>query len=410
MTLPPDIQQLIFETLNGDKTPLEFEAWLYADTRLEKLLPPEEYLELISFGYKSPTAKYELPSLLERFIDKGEWETWRLRSLLTRALQRDEQLPHILITFYDLYCKGYTFLSTLGLEYGLTVKAPSAQEDWNDLTPKKQQQLLASFYPQLEVEIKKVLHWLDTWAIILTGNTNTYGRYDDYTDSRIEDEKGLTEYQPDISKESTIDTKHLEGKRVFWSNKWDKLWLLIIPAGLLIETLTTDRYSPFWFWTIVIGASAFISYVLYHMFHPKFAWIDPSTTEGRKLEQLAFKLRLNDEGIFEYTTEGFTVSQDNNNRLIRWTDITTIFAYKLDLMTVDELHMDVFAKDGTKLHFSEEYAGWHQFIEKTKEMLPNIDKEFEAKLIFPPFETNLTLVYDSAGRTAEEAQKVHYPA
>lgn len=402
MPLPPDIQQLFFETINGDKSPLEFESWLYADTRLEKILRPEDYLELISFGYKSPTAKYELPGLLERLVDKETYETWRLRSLLTKALQRDEQLPNILMTFYDLYYNGYSFLDKLALSYGLEMEVPYYSPTPGMSAEQQQQQILASFYPQLEAELKKVLHWLDTGKIILTGNKNNYDRYDDYTDNRTKEEKAPTMYDP------TIDTKHLEGKRVFWSNKWDKLWLLIIPAGLLIETLTTDRYSTFWFWAIIIGTSSFISYVLYYMFHPKFAWIDPSTTEGQQLERLAFKLRLNDEGIFEYTEDGFAVMQNNNYRLIWWTDIASIFVYKPDLMKTDELHMDVFTKDGNKLHLTEEDAGWHQFIERLKRSLPGIDKEVEAKLIFPPSETSLTLVYDSAGRTLDEIKSKYY--
>jgi hypothetical protein len=195
MTLPPDIQQLFFETINGDKSPLEFEAWLYADIRLEKLLPPEDYLEVISFGYKNPTAKYELPSLLEHFIDKGECETWRVRSLLTRALQRDEQLPDILITFYDLYCKGYSFLDNLGIGYGLEMEVTYSWPTPGMSAQEQQQQLLVSFYPQLEEEVKKVIYWLDTGKIILTRNKDDYDRYDDYTDNRTAEEKRPTAYQ-----------------------------------------------------------------------------------------------------------------------------------------------------------------------------------------------------------------------
>ncbi len=69
--------------------------------------------------------------------------------------------------------------------------------------------------------------------------------------------------------------KHkFEGKRVFWSNKWDKIWLLIIPVIFLIDIFTSDRYSTFWFRFILVIASAFVIYVLYHMFNPRFVWID----------------------------------------------------------------------------------------------------------------------------------------
>jgi hypothetical protein len=195
MTFPPDIQQLFFETINGDKTPLEFETWLYADPRLENLLRPEDYLELISFSYKSPTAKYELPGLLEKRCNKGNYETWKLRSLLTRALEGNQQLPDILITFYDLYCKGYSFLDNIGIGYGLEMELTYSWPTPGMSSKAQQQQLLASFYPQLEVEIKKVIYWLDTEKIILTGNKDDYDRYNDYIDNRTMEEKIPTTYQ-----------------------------------------------------------------------------------------------------------------------------------------------------------------------------------------------------------------------
>ncbi|PZR09690.1 MAG: hypothetical protein DI539_21790 [Flavobacterium psychrophilum] len=206
MTFPPDIQQLFFETINGDKTPLEFETWLYADTRLEKLLGPEDYLELLSFGYKSPTAKYELPGLLDKLGNKGDYEMWKLRSLLTRALQGNEQLPDILITFYDLYCKGYSFLDNIGIGYGLEMELTSSLPTPGRSTKEQQQQLLASFHPQLEVEIKKVMYWLDSAKIILTGNKDDYDRYNDYIDNRTMEEKIPTTYQKADSNNSKRNT------------------------------------------------------------------------------------------------------------------------------------------------------------------------------------------------------------
>ncbi len=196
MTLPADIEQLFFETLNGDKSVLEFETWLYADKQLEKEINSDDYLDLISLRYKSSTAKHDLNKLLEKLVNKGDYEMWRIRRLLTKALQRDKDLPQLLMTFYDLYCKGYSFLDNLGLGYGLAVEVPYSQADyWDGLTLEQQQKLLASFYPQLDLEIKKVIGWLDTGKIKLTGNRDHYNYYFDYTDNRNPDEKLPTAYQ-----------------------------------------------------------------------------------------------------------------------------------------------------------------------------------------------------------------------
>jgi hypothetical protein len=112
-------------------------------------------------------------------------------------LNKDKELPNILITFYNLYCKGYIFLDNLGLGYGLRVKVPGINnyyETWADLTEKEQLNLMNSFYPCLDTEIKKVIAWIDTGKVVLTGIKDEYNRFE-YIDNRIESEKQPTGYQ-----------------------------------------------------------------------------------------------------------------------------------------------------------------------------------------------------------------------
>jgi len=198
MTFPPDIEQVFFETLNGDKSIREFENWLYNESLLESILDDSKYLELISLGYKGRSAKYELSKLLLEIVDKTKYENWRIRRLLTKAAQRDEELPQILLHFYDLYCKGYSFLDNLGLGYGLAIAVPYPYaETWDELSPSRQRELLSRFDAQLDTEIQKVLNWLDTGKIILTGNKNEDGHYLDFTDNRTDGEKLPTSYERD---------------------------------------------------------------------------------------------------------------------------------------------------------------------------------------------------------------------
>ncbi len=195
MGLPADIQEIFFDTLNGDKSLLEFEEWLYMDKRLETILSPEDYLELISYGYKSVTAQKWLFSLFEKHIDKGEYEKRRIRNLLIRVLKRDQESPEILMSFYDMYCKGYSFMDNLGLGYGLGVEVPYPQADtWDELTIEQKKKLLDSFYPAIETEIQKVILWLDNGKIILTGIKDEYNRFD-YIDNRTEEEKKPTAFR-----------------------------------------------------------------------------------------------------------------------------------------------------------------------------------------------------------------------
>lgn len=198
MTLPTDIEQVFFDTLIGDKSVAEFEQWLYAEKELETILHSDDYLELISYGYKADNAKFGLFKLLEKHVDKAKLETRRFHKLLTKALNRDKELPEILVTFYDLYCKGYSFFDNLGFGYGIIIKVPEPGETsanaWSEVKNKEQKELLDSFYPNLETEIKKVISWLDTGKVILTGTRDEYN-WPYYIDNRTELEKRPTAYK-----------------------------------------------------------------------------------------------------------------------------------------------------------------------------------------------------------------------
>lgn len=154
MILPDDIKQVFLDTLNGDKAVSDFEQWLYADKRLETILNADDYLDLIAYGYKDAHARHGLFKLLGKHIDKGELETKRIYALLTKALNRDKDLPAILKRFYDLYCEGYGFLNDLGIGYGLRVYVPfvnTYEDAWEELAESDQVNLINSFYPALEM-------------------------------------------------------------------------------------------------------------------------------------------------------------------------------------------------------------------------------------------------------------------
>ena len=86
------------------------------------------------------------------------------------------------MTFYDFYCKGYNFFDNLGLGYGLAIEVPRIEntkaDTWDELTQEQKSNLLDSFYPDLETEIKKVIYWLDNRKVILTGIKNQYNHFE----------------------------------------------------------------------------------------------------------------------------------------------------------------------------------------------------------------------------------------
>lgn len=194
--LPENIKQYLFDTIYGKVTLTDFEQWVYTNKELESLLDEDDYLELISFNFKKNGAKYELVNLLsDKYVDLGEYEKWKLLNSLKTALKRDERLGPILREFYDLYCHGYVFLNDLGLGYGLTIEVPPSPkykvDTWEELTDSEKEELLDSFYPQLESDIKRTIDWIENGKLIFTGKKDEIGHYE-YEDLRTEKEREST--------------------------------------------------------------------------------------------------------------------------------------------------------------------------------------------------------------------------
>ncbi len=86
--LPRPIQERFYQTITGDRSVEDFEQWVYADTELEMLLKPDDYVDLISLNYKTREATYELSCLLKKHIDLGALETDRMLGQLREAQQK----------------------------------------------------------------------------------------------------------------------------------------------------------------------------------------------------------------------------------------------------------------------------------------------------------------------------------
>ncbi len=182
MQLPPDIQLVFFETLEGYMPIPAFETWLYANQQLESLLPPDDYFELIAYNYKSPNPKRGLNALLLAVIDMAAYETWRVRHKLVRALLHDETLPELLMSLYTMYIKGYFFLEHLALQFGLEFDIEYSGY-WKDMSLAQQQQELEQMYPLLDRALHEAIGWLDDQRIVFSGQRDRYG-YPVYEDHR----------------------------------------------------------------------------------------------------------------------------------------------------------------------------------------------------------------------------------
>ena len=186
--LPDSLKITFFKALSGEKSTGDFEQWVYTQTDLKAYLNSSDYLDLISADFSSSAGRQELFELLHRQIDAGEYETWRLSRLLKRFLNREGNLPLMLCEFYDLYCRGFRFLKSLGLEYGLHIKVPPSEysaDYWQDLSEAEKTKLLDSLLPGASAEAQKVLAWLEEGKIAIASTKNEHG-YPSYVDNRTD--------------------------------------------------------------------------------------------------------------------------------------------------------------------------------------------------------------------------------
>lgn len=135
-------------------------------------------------------AKFEIEDLIERIVDLGEFETYKMLDLLNSAKAKDSRLPIILRQFFHLYNSGYGFLQDLGLGLGLMIIAPPSKyscSGWEDLKEVDKKELIRNL-PKIDEVIERGSNWLIAKKIVLTGERDVSGKYL-YLDTRTDEEK-----------------------------------------------------------------------------------------------------------------------------------------------------------------------------------------------------------------------------
>jgi hypothetical protein len=118
---------------------------------------------------------------------------------------------------------------------------------------------------------------------------------------------------------------------------------------------------------------------------------------SEEVKKQNWEIKFNDTGIFSYNALGFDIDLKGGFHSIKWTDIERLQAYKVDLLTTDEICIDIIF-DNKTIIVTEETKGWYQFIDKGKSALPFINDNWEALVLETPFEYNLTTIYERADR------------
>lgn len=81
------------------------------------------------------------------------------------------------------------------------------------------------------------------------------------------------------------------------------------------------------------------------------------------------KLINSESSAFRYDSDGFTVIHKEFSSEVKWSAVSQISVFKLDLITIDRIDMDIVHEDMV-LSISEDLLGWAEFLEKLHETFP----------------------------------------
>ena len=102
-----------------------------------------------------------------------------------------------------------------------------------------------------------------------------------------------------------------------------------------------------------------------------------------------------DLGMFEYLDDGFKIESKDFSRIIKWSEIDKINAYKKDLYAYDLVVMEIICEENT-LTINEESPGWFQLVLKLKENFETIPKDWDMNITQPAFATNFITIYSKS--------------
>ncbi len=126
-TISDDYKIQFYRYLSGDSSVSDLENFIYRQSDLERQLDDETYFNLINFNFKDKKTNKLEEFLLGRIIDEGQFETWKLKTILSNFLTDTTKVDRYLDQLYHLYCGVYQnngerkyafkFLGNLGLNY-----------------------------------------------------------------------------------------------------------------------------------------------------------------------------------------------------------------------------------------------------------------------------------------------------
>ncbi len=199
------------------------------------------------------------------------------------------------------------------------------------------------------------------------------------------------------------------GKKVIWESKFKQISLILgcfAFVGMAIYVYRPSNVIGCWVTGIFFGIGGI--FALFNFLNPQNLFVTHSSSLGREIISQWAKEAEEDLGFFSYSEEGFSFITTAETSYYKWADIASAFGYKRDMITTDEIYLDIFFQDKVAIRLNESMAGWQQFNKQIHQNVPSIPEYWYMGVAVPAFNTNLTLLYDSDGRTLEDAQTYFY--
>ncbi|MEZ0486847.1 hypothetical protein [Fibrella aquatica] len=165
------ISSQLISYLVGGLTLDDFAQWVKATPELRSILSPTDYAALMSIDFQHTESPSLLDKLLRGYIDWAQHEKEQLAELLMAIIWKDRPLT-ALVSMYEKFTHGLTFLNTLGNEYGKSILSTYGA---NPESVEGHESTLMAVYPKARDEAKRILHSLVSGKITFTGTYTQEG-------------------------------------------------------------------------------------------------------------------------------------------------------------------------------------------------------------------------------------------
>jgi hypothetical protein len=198
-------------------------------------------------------------------------------------------------------------------------------------------------------------------------------------------------------------------RRLIWESKAKQIWIVLgLFLFVVIAFWVKHKISSFMFWMGIVLFGGCGLFLLIQIINQKNLFVTHDSELGKQILADQFQKAQEDMGLFTYNETGFDLTEYNGVKHYDWSEIETIFGFKEDRLTTDEVCMDIFFSGKASVRLTESTSGWYQFNKKLSQAIQTVSEKWETEVVHPPFDTNMTLLFDKKGRSKEQAEKACY--